>query len=75
MSATKEDAIQKIRKLAQPLPLGTVVLCKNWLQGRIDGMTVSGKYIVVLDQPVEFPTINLSVQVVAFDQDVVKEIK
>lgn len=73
--ATKEDAINKIRKLAQPLPRGTVVLCKNWLQGRIDGMTVSGKYIVVLDQPVEFPTINLSVQVVAFDRDVVEEIK
>lgn len=73
--ATKEDAINKIRALSKPLPIGTVVLCKSWLQGRVDGYTTDGKYIIYLDEAVEFPTIHLSVRVVAFDADAVERVK
>lgn len=75
MVATKSQAIEKIRALRRPLPNGTPVICKAWVKGRIDGMTKDGKYIVVLDEPVEFPTLGVSVQVVAFEQNRVERIK
>lgn len=61
-----ETAIQKLRLLTR-LPKGTRVLANNWFSGVIDGTTTDGKYIVLFDQPVTFPSIGREIVRAAFD--------
>jgi hypothetical protein len=57
------------------LPLGTLVLCDNFLTGLIDGETRDGKAVVVLDMPLSFPGSFSQMERVSFRWDVVKELK
>lgn len=69
-----EAAIAKVRRLAL-LPKGTHVLARDHFQGVIDGMTVSGDYIVLFDLPVEFHSIGIRVYRGSFPVGEVKEIE
>jgi len=63
------------RLKARMFPNGTRVLCNKRFRGVVDGTTVDGKYIILFDQPVQFPTLKFEVPVASFCPSLVEEIK
>ncbi len=74
MPNLSEQAIQKLRRM-RTLPVGTMVICDEFLTGVIDGETVNGRAIVALDMPIPFPGVDRMLERASFPWAGVRELK